>query len=30
VVKEARDYYPRLRAASEGMQIELTGKASSS
>jgi len=30
VVKEARDYYPRLRAASEGMQIELTGKRSSS
>ena len=29
VVKEARDYYPRLRAASEGMQIELTGKSSS-
>ena len=29
VVKEARDYYPRLRAASEGMQIELLGKAPS-
>jgi phosphoribosyl 1,2-cyclic phosphodiesterase len=29
VVKEARDYYPRLRAASEGMQIEISAKSSS-
>ncbi len=27
VVKEARDYYPRLRAAAEGMQIEVSAKA---
>jgi phosphoribosyl 1,2-cyclic phosphodiesterase len=26
VVKEARDYYPRLRAAAEGMQIEVSAK----
>jgi phosphoribosyl 1,2-cyclic phosphodiesterase len=29
VVQEARNYYPRLRAAAEGMQIELAAKASS-
>jgi len=29
VVKEARDYYPRLRAAAEGMQIEVSTKPSS-
>jgi phosphoribosyl 1,2-cyclic phosphodiesterase len=29
VVKEARDYYPRLRAAAEGMQIEISAKPSS-
>jgi phosphoribosyl 1,2-cyclic phosphodiesterase len=27
VVKEARDYYPRLRAAAEGMLIEVSAKA---
>jgi ribonuclease BN (tRNA processing enzyme) len=26
VVKEARNYYPRLRAAAEGMQIEVLAK----
>jgi ribonuclease BN (tRNA processing enzyme) len=26
VVKEARNYYPRLRAAAEGMQIEVSAK----
>jgi phosphoribosyl 1,2-cyclic phosphodiesterase len=26
VVKEARDYYPRLRAAAEGMQIEVSAQ----
>ena len=29
VVKEARDYYPRLRAAAEGMQIEVSAKSAS-
>jgi phosphoribosyl 1,2-cyclic phosphodiesterase len=29
VVKEARDYYPRLRAAAEGMQIEVSAQPSS-
>ena len=29
VVKEARNYYPRLRAAAEGMQIEVSAKRSS-
>jgi len=29
VVKEARNYYPRLRAAAEGMQIEVSAKPSS-
>jgi ribonuclease BN (tRNA processing enzyme) len=28
VVKEARDYYPRLRAAAEGMQIEVSAQPS--
>ncbi len=27
VVKEARNYYPRVRAAAEGMQMEVSGKA---
>jgi phosphoribosyl 1,2-cyclic phosphodiesterase len=29
VVKEARDYYPRVRAAAEGMQIEVSAKPAS-
>jgi phosphoribosyl 1,2-cyclic phosphodiesterase len=29
VVKEARDYYPRVRAAAEGMQIEVSAQPSS-
>jgi phosphoribosyl 1,2-cyclic phosphodiesterase len=29
VVKEARNYYPRLRAAAEGMQIEVSAKPAS-